>query len=587
MLLSIRLFVFTCLLLFVPGEAFSQPVSRIDSLRTAVRNEHNITEKVDLLISLSKAYAPDSISQAINAARQALTLASQTDDEGKTGAIHLWLGDLAMQMDSVNIAEKEYKQAIEHLNKTGATDMLVRAITSLGNRYVEKENYPGAMEQYLNGITILEQNKENKQLANLYNNLGVVYLNMNNPKKALDLYSKALTLFEKFGDTMNVAGATTNIGSIYIQLRNYDIARDYYKNGLALFEKIGNKAGQAHALFKLGLLEEAQNKNRQALTYLQRSAEIQQLNGTMAAGSKTMFQSETDIHIGINYLALNDILKAQSYLEDGLKIARQTQQYSLIALAAKNLSSIEKQKRNYRQALTYHELYKQYSDSTYNVENIRKLTQLEMQHQYESKLTQAKLEKELEIQKRKRSNLIYFVLTAGLLLFLVIIALLLKLENNKKKEAEFERERLEEKLEHTNKELTTHVMYLLRQNEFILSIIEKLKKAQLDAKPENKKLISDLIRELKSNTDTVSWEEFEVRFQEVHTDFYTNLRKAFPDLTTNEIRMCAFFRLNMTSKEIAAITYQSLNSIKVARYRLRKKLRLSQEDNLISFLSKF
>jgi DNA-binding CsgD family transcriptional regulator len=50
--------------------------------------------------------------------------------------------------------------------------------------------------------------------------------------------------------------------------------------------------------------------------------------------------------------------------------------------------------------------------------------------------------------------------------------------------------------------------------------------------------------------------------------------------------MCAFFKLNMTSKEIAALTYQSLNSIKVARYRLRKKLRLEKEDNLVTFLNR-
>ena len=581
-----RTYVLTMLLLLAQVIAFSQD-PLIDSLKISAQKEHNITKKIDLLISLSKAYTSDSTAQAISVANQALTLASQIDDNRRTGSIHLLLGNLSMQMDSVNRAEEEYKLAIKYLSNTKATELLIRARTSLGNRYVEKENYPDAMDQYLKGITILEQNNENKQLANLYNNLGVVYLDMNNPKKALDLYSKALSLFDKFGDSLNVAGTTTNIGSIYIRLGDYDIARDYYKNGLALFKKTGNKAGQAHALFKLGLLEEAQHNNQRALEYLHQSAEIQQFFETNAAGSKTMFQSETDIHIGINYLALNDIHKAQSYLEKGLHTAMQTKQYSLIALAAKNLSAIEKQKKNYRQALSYHELYKQYSDSTFNVENVRKLTQLEMQHQYESELTRAGMEKELEIQKRKRSNLIYFVVTAGLLLFLIIIALLLKLEKNKKKEVELDRERLEEKLDHTNKELTTHVMYLLRQNEFILNIIEKLKKTRLDAKPENKKFISDLIRELKSNTDSVSWEEFEVRFQEVHTDFYTNLRKAFPDLTTNEIRMCAFFRLNMTSKEIAAITYQSLNSIKVARYRLRKKLKLSQEDNLISFLSKF
>ena len=582
-----RIYVLTILLLLTQIITFSQDLL-IDSLKNAAQKEHNITDKIDLLISLSKAYPADSVSQAISIANKALTLASQTDDNLRKGSLHLLLGDLAMQMDSINKAEEEYKLAVKYLNETEATDLKVRAMTSLGNRYVEKESYPDAMDQYLKGISILEKNNpETKLLANLYNNLGVVYLDMNNPKKALDLYSKALLLFEKFGDTMNVAGATTNIGSIYIQLGNYDIARDYYKNGLRLFEKISNKAGQAHALFKLGLLEEAQQNNDKALSYLLQSAAIQKEVEKSPSGSKTMFQSETDIHIGINYLALNDMPRANRYLKDGLRIALQTNQYSLISMAAKYLSQIEKRNKNYQKALEYYELYKQYSDSTYNVENVRKLTQLEMKHQYESRLANAQLEKEIEIQKRKRSNLIYFVLTAGLFLFLIIITLLLRLEKNKKKKIELEREHLEEKLEHTNKELTTHVMYLLRINEFILNIIEKLKKAHLDARPENKKLISDLIRELKSNTDSVSWEEFEIRFQEVHTDFYTNLRKAFPDLTTNEVRMCAFFRLNMTSKEIAAITYQSLNSIKVARYRLRKKLKLSQEDNLNSFLSQF
>ncbi len=98
--------------------------------------------------------------------------------------------------------------------------------------------------------------------------------------------------------------------------------------------------------------------------------------------------------------------------------------------------------------------------------------------------------------------------------------------------------------------------------------------------------MAELITELQSNTDTVSWEEFELRFQEVHTEFYTKLSEKFPDLSTNEIRMCAFFKLNMTSKEIAALTYQSLNSIKVARYRLRKKLQLKKEENLLAFLAK-
>lgn len=84
----------------------------------------------------------------------------------------------------------------------------------------------------------------------------------------------------------------------------------------------------------------------------------------------------------------------------------------------------------------------------------------------------------------------------------------------------------------------------------------------------------------------ISWEDFEIRFQQVYTGFYKKLNTDYPDLTPNELRLCAFFRLNMTTKEIAAITYQSANSIVVARYRLRKKLGMEKEENLVSFLSK-
>jgi DNA-binding CsgD family transcriptional regulator len=129
-------------------------------------------------------------------------------------------------------------------------------------------------------------------------------------------------------------------------------------------------------------------------------------------------------------------------------------------------------------------------------------------------------------------------------------------------------------------------MYLLRKNEFIIRIAEKLKIAKLDAKVENQKILTELIKELESNSTMISREEFEVRFQEVYTGYYTKLNTKFPDLTPNELRLCAFFRLNMTTKEIAAITYQSTNSIVVARYRLRKKLGLEKEENLVGFLSK-
>jgi DNA-binding CsgD family transcriptional regulator len=71
---------------------------------------------------------------------------------------------------------------------------------------------------------------------------------------------------------------------------------------------------------------------------------------------------------------------------------------------------------------------------------------------------------------------------------------------------------------------------------------------------------------------------------EIHKDFHKKLTSRYPDLTNNDRRLCAFIMLNMSTKDISSITYQSLHSIKIARYRLRKKLGLDKNENLSAFL---
>jgi len=153
----------------------------------------------------------------------------------------------------------------------------------------------------------------------------------------------------------------------------------------------------------------------------------------------------------------------------------------------------------------------------------------------------------------------------------------LKLEHNK----------LQQELEFRNKEIATNVMYLLKKNEFITSTAEKLKESRLNFKKENQKLIQEIIRDLLLNSSRDVWKEFEVRFQEVHSNFYENLIEKVPDLTPNEKKVCAFLRLNMSSKDISAITYQSVRSIDMARFRLRKKMKLDPDDNLVNYLAQF
>ncbi len=181
---------------------------------------------------------------------------------------------------------------------------------------------------------------------------------------------------------------------------------------------------------------------------------------------------------------------------------------------------------------------------------------------------------------------------------LIIVVLLFYLQRSKSKRLRLEHEKsrlehesltlqktkLEEELEFKNKQLATNVMYMVRKNELITLISEKLIKSKLSFKKENQVIIDEIIRDLQSSTEDDIWTEFEIRFQQVHNDFYDKLNARFPNLSANEKKLCAFLRLNMTTKEISAITYQSINSLTVARSRLRKKLNLDTDENLIAFL---
>ena len=131
-------------------------------------------------------------------------------------------------------------------------------------------------------------------------------------------------------------------------------------------------------------------------------------------------------------------------------------------------------------------------------------------------------------------------------------------------------------------------MSLLKKNEMLSEISKKLIDVKNDAvKDETKEAIRKIHKELQKSTDHEIWEEFELRFRQVHSEFYDKLMKKFPDLSPSEQRLCAFLRLNMSSKEISELTGQSLNALETARYRLRKKLGISKSQvNLITFLSK-
>jgi AraC family chitin signaling transcriptional activator len=85
-----------------------------------------------------------------------------------------------------------------------------------------------------------------------------------------------------------------------------------------------------------------------------------------------------------------------------------------------------------------------------------------------------------------------------------------------------------------------------------------------------------------NNTD--DWKLFEEAFNNADKDFLKHIKSIHPSLTPNDLRLCAYLRLNLTSKEIAPLLNISYRSVEVKRYRLRKKMGLPHESSLTSYI---
>ncbi len=147
-------------------------------------------------------------------------------------------------------------------------------------------------------------------------------------------------------------------------------------------------------------------------------------------------------------------------------------------------------------------------------------------------------------------------------------------------------EKLEADMAHKNKEMASVTMHLLQKSELLHKLGEELEKlTRLISDPgverEMRKLMGMLQDDSRLDSD---WELFAQQFDQVHIDFFRRLREQYPLLTPRDLKLCAYLRLNLSSKEIAPLLNISVRGVEISRYRLRKKLQLDNEANLTDFL---
>jgi DNA-binding CsgD family transcriptional regulator len=153
-----------------------------------------------------------------------------------------------------------------------------------------------------------------------------------------------------------------------------------------------------------------------------------------------------------------------------------------------------------------------------------------------------------------------------------------KLENEQQLMS-FENEKLQQDVNSKNRELAISTMSLIKKNEFLNSIKNELKKTN---ETKNLKSVIKIIDKNLNNTD--DWKFFQEAFNNADKDFLKKIKTIHPSLTPNDLRLCAYLRLNLSSKEIAPLLNITPRSVEVKRYRLRKKMNLAHEESLTNYI---
>jgi DNA-binding CsgD family transcriptional regulator len=149
-------------------------------------------------------------------------------------------------------------------------------------------------------------------------------------------------------------------------------------------------------------------------------------------------------------------------------------------------------------------------------------------------------------------------------------------------------EQLQANILSKSKELANTTMNLIRKNEILIKIKSQLNNVKSNTTrtsfPEAQKLLHIIDHHLTNEQD---WELFEQNFSQVHDSFFKKLKEDYPELTPGDLKLAAYLKMNLSSKEIAPLLNISIRGVENKRYRLRCKLGLDSSDNLTELMMRY
>ncbi len=446
-----------------------------------------------------------------------------------------------------------------------------------------------------------------------------------NVAEAYQMYNDLSLYFKQIGDDFFTANSFIRMGLILEQLEEFREAlmflqkgNYYYQNADMNVSAVKNQLNISNALYHLGkpteavhILESLVNNSvcRQDTSF--------QINVMLSLCSYTsdfqkykkyskqtyllakQFNNQSLliralINRGTAFFKINKLDSAMFYNMQARNLAFKQNDITALRIVFGGITQIYANLKQWDSAYHYSSLFHAYNDSilgTNKVVAINKIQQREEIQRYEFLIQKAKLQKKIWA-------LIIFALCCISASLLIIIRIQRKKSRTEQQLKEAETRELNQRLKNEilqkkhfqaeidfkNRELASNTLISSRTNQVLEGLFKQIeelgKKGVLPNKQEA--FLKNQIKDHLHSEDY--WEDFKLHFEKVHPDFFRKLKEKYSTISENELRLCAYMRIGMTSKQIAQILSVLPQSVHTSRYRLRKKIGLETDDSLEDYL---
>ncbi|MBT4957609.1 MAG: tetratricopeptide repeat protein [Candidatus Marinimicrobia bacterium] len=430
-----------------------------------------------------------------------------------------------------------YEKAISICAQNDCDEWIQKISENFASALMHLGRYEKALKYLLITYKTIDDNIDRKKLGIILNKFGNAYYYLQDYSSALKYYKDALKIFTKADELELIAQSHSNVAISLNLMHKHTKALSHFNKALELAKNKNNPQSISKILNNIGGTYVFWLKNpKKGITFLTKAVEIQK---------KHKYQTDlcqTKNNLGYAFSLLEDYDKGEKYIHQSIKLSKQLKLDESLKRSYSYLADLYERKLDFGKAVDFHKKYIDHNAKLINsliVHNAEK-------HQEEID----KLSITLKAERKEREIL-----------------------------------DLNQKIELKNKELTSKAMIMAERQEALLKIFEEIdgiRKAHGGImSPEFRKLYSDLQEQLSSDSQ---WDEFEKWFTEVQGDFFDHLRQKAPKLSSKELKISAFIKLRMSTKEIASLMRLTPKTIENHRWTIRKKIGLKKGDNLIQYL---